>query len=128
MTHVPAPYVRPTGTDAASMTHAKRTRFNRLLIDAAYHRLPTVELMLARENTAASIKAPMADECPTWSNLRVRFDQLALIQFFQSRHLKATGKEISRAEVIAACMAFALPHILELPEFSAPRGTASTDA
>jgi hypothetical protein len=104
------------------MTLEKRTRYSRLLASSAYTRLPTIELMNARENTAASISSPTAHEVPKWSNLRVRFDQLALIQFFQSRHLKATGKEISRAEVMAACMAFALPHMLDRPEFSATTG------
>ena len=44
---------------------------------------------------------------------------MAIINMMQSRHLKATGKEISRAEVLAALMAEGLERTLNHAEFSA---------
>lgn len=54
---------------------------------------------------------------PSWTSIQIRIDQMAVIEIFQTRHLKATGKEISRAEVLAALMAEGLECILNQADF-----------
>jgi hypothetical protein len=59
----------------------------------------------------------------------VRLDHIALIDLLQRRHLNATGREIGRAEVLAALMAAGLPRLLDHPDFAEDRKTkANRDA
>ncbi|WP_436399418.1 hypothetical protein [Roseobacter sp. S98] len=54
---------------------------------------------------------------PTWTTTRIRIEQMATLSLLQRRHLKATGKEISRAEVLAALMATGLEVIINHEDF-----------
>jgi len=68
------------------------------------------------QQRASSAKYPWQDR-PTWTNARIRIDQMATLELLQKRHLKATGKEISKAEVLAALMACGLDTIINHEDF-----------
>ncbi len=51
--------------------------------------------------------------------MRVRIDQAALLDLLRQRHLRNTGKELSRAEALAAIMSDGLEALVNRDEFRA---------
>ncbi len=74
--------------------------------------------------TNAARKAPW-DDRPRWSTTRLRVEQMAVIEMLQTRHLRVTGKEISRSEVLAVLMAEGLENTLNHADFGAKKLTIS---
>lgn len=118
-------YTRPTKTKAAAVGERNRARWTRHLRKRVFTLVDATEVMVAEE--ASSLDAirrqmkgprnlPWADR-PRWATLQIRIDQMAVIEMLQARHLKVTGKEISKAEVLAALMAEGLPSIINHTEF-----------
>lgn len=118
-------YTRPTKTRATSVGERKRTRWARHLQSKAYSLTATPEVMAAEETSSLNaihrhMNSPRHvgwDDRPRWVTTRLRIDQMAVLEMLQARHLNATGKEISRAEVLAALMAEGLERILNHSNF-----------
>lgn len=112
-----AGYIRPSKTKAAAVGERNRTRWTRHLRKKLFTLVKPMEFMTAEEGaTNAARKAPW-DDRPRWATTRLRVEQLAIIELLQTRHLIATGKEISRSEVLAALMAEGLERTLNHPDF-----------
>ncbi|MEO1140505.1 MAG: hypothetical protein AAFW87_13750 [Pseudomonadota bacterium] len=118
-------YQRPTGSKATAVGDRNRRRWSRHLRERIASLISPVDFMTAEESHTldaikrqrmASSKYPWQDR-PTWTTTRVRIDQMATLSLLQRRHLKATGKEISRAEVLAALMATGLEAIINHEDF-----------
>lgn len=118
-------YTRPIGSDATTVGERNRTRWTRYLRKRLKELVHPMAFISATENSvadalqqqrASSAKYPWQDR-PTWTNARIRIDQMATLELLQKRHLKATGKEISKAEVLAALMACGLDTIINHEDF-----------
>ena len=118
-------YTRPTGSKATAVGDRNRRRWSRHLRERIKSLVSPLAFMNAEENhilseinrqRSASCKYPWEDR-PTWATTRIRIDQLATLSLLQKRHLKATGKEISKAEVLAALMAIGLDTIINHEDF-----------
>lgn len=113
-------YTRPAKTKASAVGTINRRRWNRQLRSKVFSLIKPIEFMAAEEGAVnAARKNPYGDR-PAWVTTRIRIDQLALLEVLQARHLKATGKEISKAEVLAALMAAGLETVLEYEIFENP--------
>ena len=122
-------YKRPSKTKAAELGDRNRQRWARHLRHKLSSLVSANELMLAREtvNTDAVHRQkeqprhyPWFDR-PQWASVRIRIDQMATVEMLQRRHLEATEKEISRAEVLAALMASGLEAIINHEDFGGTR-------
>lgn len=114
-------YTRPVKTSASAVGERNRTRWSRLLRKKLFEVFPTVEIMAAEESAVnAALGKRRTSERPNWTTVRVRIDQSAALGMLQERHLEATGKEISRAEALAALMAAGLSAVLQHEAFKAP--------
>lgn len=111
-------YTRPTNTSATKVGDLKRTRWTRKLEGTASIHLTPVEMLAARESVANATRKDPFGAVPAWTSMRLRRDQLAVIIALQARHLSATGKEISRNEVLAALMAAGMSAIIAHNDFS----------
>lgn len=118
-------YQRPTGSKATAVGDRNRRRWSRHLRERLAALVATSEFLAAEEGftldaihrqRAAPRNSPWQDR-PTWTTARIRIDQLATLSVLQMRHLEATGKEISRAEVLAALMATGLENIINHEDF-----------
>lgn len=118
-------YTRPTGSKATAVGDRNRRRWSRYLRERITSLVSATDFMTAEESQTlhaikrqrlASNKYPWQDR-PTWTTTRIRVDQLATLSLLQKRHLKATGKEISKAEVLAALMATGLETIINHEDF-----------
>lgn len=118
-------YQRPTGSNATAVGERNRRRWSRYLRERLSALVAPMDLMTAEESSTldefrhqrtAPNKYPWQDR-PTWTTARIRIDQMATLSLLQKRHLKATGKEISRAEVLAALMATGLETIIKHEDF-----------
>lgn len=118
-------YQRPTGSNATALGDRKRRRWSRHLRERIASLMPPMDFMHAEEShtrdaikrqRTSSDKSAWRDR-PKWTTARIRIDQLATLSLLQRRHLKATGKEISRAEVLAALMATGLEAIINHKDF-----------
>lgn len=105
-------YTRPSKTKATAVGERNRARWTRHLRKKLVSLVPTIEIMSADEGTTNAARKMPWDERPRWITTRIRIDQMTVIAMLQARHLRATGKEISRAEVLAALMAEGLERIL----------------
>ena len=123
------PYQRPSKTKASAVGERNRQRWTRLLRQKLSSLVSATELMLAEEvaNSDAVHRQrnqprhyPWFDR-PRWVSIRIRIDQMAAIEMLQRRHLQATEKEISRAEVLAALMATGLETIIKHEDFGDTR-------
>lgn len=76
-----------------------------------------MELLNADEGETNTARKMPWDDRPRWASIQIRIDQMAVIEMLQARHLKAIGKESSRAEVLAALMAEGLERILNHANF-----------
>ena len=120
-----AQYQRPTGSNATSVGDKNRRRWSRYLRGKVFELFKPIDFLNAEESVVGDAylkqmqhhkKGPWYDR-PSWVSTRIRTDQMALINIFQSRHLEATGKEISKAEVLAALMAAGLETIIHHNDF-----------
>lgn len=118
-------YTRPTKTKATAVGDRNRTRWSRHLRRRLCELLPPTEFLAAEEGEIAEAirrqrngphGAPWYDR-PKWLTTRIRTEQTTAIRMLQKRHLKTTGKEISRAEVLAALMAAGLETIINHADF-----------
>lgn len=116
MTH-PA-YTRPTKTKATAVGQRGRTFWARLLRKKAWNVFPGVDLMAAEESLICAIRRRPGQDRAAWTSVRTRVDQAALLDVLRSRHLKNTGKEISRSEALAALMFAGLETIVNRDEFT----------
>ena len=118
-------YQRPVGSKATSVGDRNRTRWSRNLRKHVFNLLKPIDFMTEEEtciNSAVQRQRTQTrnavwQDRPTWVTTRIRTDQMAILNLLQKRHLKATGKEISKAEVLAALMAAGLEPILNHPDF-----------
>jgi hypothetical protein len=118
-------YTRPTKTKATAVGERNRARWTRHLRRTLFTLMDPTEVMAAEEaTTLGAIRRQMQGprnrpwvDRPRWATLQIRIDQMAVIEMLQARHLKATEKEISKAEVLAALMADGLERILKQADF-----------
>ncbi len=110
-------YTRPAKTMATALGERNRTRWTRHLRKKLFALVPAIDFMAAEEGATNTAQKMHWDERPHWASIQIRVDQMAMIEMLQARHLKATGKEISRAEVLAALMAEGLECILRHADF-----------
>ena len=118
-------YSRPIGSKATAVGERNRTRWSRYMRKRLFDLVPPMEFMCAEETStldAAQLqrKSPskrLWQDRPTWVTARIRADQMATLDLLQKRHLKTTGKEISKAEVLAALMASGLETIINHEDF-----------
>lgn len=115
-------YNRPTKTKATALGERNRARWTLHLRNKLFALVPVIEFMAAGEGATNTARKMPWDERPRWVSIQIRIDQMAVIEVLQARHLKATGKEISRAEVLAALMAEGLGRVLNIADFG---GTAA---
>ena len=110
-------YTRPSKTKATAVGERNRARWTRHLRKKLFTLVTPMEFMTAEEGaTNAARKAPW-DDRPRWATARLRVEQMAVIEMLQRRHLKVTGKEISRSEVLAALMAEGLERTINHANF-----------
>jgi len=110
-------YTRPAKTKATALGERERARWTHHLRKKLFALVPAIEFMAAEEGLTNTARKMPLDERPRWVSIQIRIDQMAVIEMLQARHLKATGKEISRAEVLAALMAEGLERILDHSDF-----------
>lgn len=118
-------YTRPAKTKATAVGELNRARWTRHLRKKLFTLVAATEVMVAEEaSILEAIRRQMQgsrnrpwEDRPRWATLQIRIDQVAVIEMLQARHLKATGKEISKAEVMAALMAEGLERILSHANF-----------
>lgn len=114
-------YTRPAKTPATSVGWNRRSSWSRLLRRQAMDTLPRADLFAAEEETAKTIRARKGQDRAAWTSVRVRFDVAATLSVLQRLHLEATGKEISKAEVLAALMTAGLRTIANHADFGGVR-------
>lgn len=119
-------YIRPSKTAASKLGERRRHYWSRLLRKKALWFLPVIDMMAAEETHANIARSRRGQNKAAWINISLRIDQIAVVEVLQKLHLKNTGKEISRAEVLAALMAAGLDRIAASPEFNT--GTATRAA
>lgn len=112
-----ATYNRPTKTKAAAVGERNRARWTPHLCKKLFSLTTPIEFLNAEEGAANTARKLPWDDRPRWATLQIRIEQVAVIEMLQARHLKATGKEISKAEVLAALMAEGLERILDHANF-----------
>lgn len=125
-------YERPIGSDATSIGERQRSRWSRYLRQRLFASITPIDFANSEESVIHGVTCkqpnnrnrPVGQERPTWTNARVRTDQMAVLNLLQKRHLKATGKEISKGEVLAALMVAGLGPILNHRDFG---GSSSND-
>lgn len=113
-------YTRPTKSKASAVGERNRTRWSRhlrkkLLILTDGMTGETPEEIAALE--ALRYQAKGHGRTPRWATLRIRRGQMATLELLQMRHLQSTGKETSKAEVLAALMAGGLESVLNHKDF-----------
>ena len=127
-------YTRPAKTKATALGERNRARWTRHLRKKLFMAVPTLAVMAEEEasildairrQTNAARHWPWAGR-PRWASIQIRIEQMAIIEMLQTRHLMATGREISRAEVLAALMAEGLDRIINHADFGG--GPADADA
>ena len=114
-------YTRPSKSNATAIGERSRARWCRLLRKKLFSLIPPVEYLAAEEGSVNNARNNPFEGRPAWVTARIRIDQMATLELLQARHLAATGKEISRAEVLAALMAAGLETVLNLDEFGGTR-------
>lgn len=114
-------YTRPTKTSAASLGQQARTRWSTALRKKASHLLMPIEFMAAAVAIEKATRSRPGYQRAAWTSVRTRIDQVAVLEVLRQRHLTNTGKEISRAETLAALMAAGLPVVLEQKPFCRPQ-------
>ena len=112
-----ATYTRPTKTKATAVGERNRARWTRHLRKKLFSLVKPIEFMNAEEGAMNTARKKPWDDRPQWATTRLRIDQMAAIEMLKARHLNATGKEISRAEVLAALMAEGLERTLNHANF-----------
>ena len=120
-----AHYRRPTGSKATAVGDKNRRRWSSYLRAKVFDIFKPIEFLSAEEAAVCeALRKQMAGnrrgrwhDRPSWVSTRIRTDQMAIINILQSRHLKAAGKEISKAEVLAALMAAGLEAIINHHDF-----------
>lgn len=110
-------YTRPTMTDAAKLGERRRHQWSDLLRQRSLCALPVVDLKAAEETHASIARSRRGQNKAAWINTSLRVDQIAVVEVLQKLHLENTGKEISRAEVLAALMAAGLQSIVNHENF-----------
>ncbi|MDQ2091060.1 hypothetical protein NO357_14240 [Marimonas arenosa] len=68
--------------------------------------------MAAEETISSTISKRRGQDKAAWTSIRARSVQVALLDVLRKRHLENTGKEVSRAEVLAALMSEGLERLL----------------
>lgn len=113
-------YTRPTATKATSVGQRGRTLWADLLDKQACVLLPAIDVMAAKEVLASAIRKRPGRDHAAWMSVRTRVAQTAILDVLRARHLKNTGREISRSEVLAALMAAGLRASVNRREFGTP--------
>lgn len=110
-------YIRPLKTKATAVGERSRARWTRHLRKKLFTLVTPMEFMNADEGATNGVRQAPWEHGPRWATTRIRAEQMAVIEMLQSRHLRATGKEISRSEVLAVLMAEGLERTLNHPDF-----------
>ncbi|MGX0975207.1 hypothetical protein ACSSVY_000909 [Roseovarius sp. MBR-51] len=121
-------YIRPTKTDASKLGERRRHYWSRLLRQKALWFLPILDMMAAEETHANIARSRRGQNKSAWINISLRIDQIAVVGVLQKLHLKNTGKEISRAEVVAALMAAGLEAVLASDDFKTGNDTRAASS
>jgi hypothetical protein len=121
-------YIRPTKTDASKLGERRRHHWSRLLRQKALWLLPIIDMMTAEQTHANIARSRRGQNKAAWINISLRIDQIAVVEVLQKLHLRNTGKEISRAEVVAALMASGLQTVLASEEFKTGSTTRAASA
>ena len=121
-------YIRPTKTDASKLGERRRHYWSRLLREKALWFLPIIDMMTAEETHTKIARSRRGQNKAAWINISLRIDQIAVVEVLQKLHLRNTGKEISRAEVLAALMAAGLETVLDSEEFKTGSDTRAASA
>lgn len=114
-------YNRPVGTKATAVGNCNRGSWTRQLRERLHALVPKNEFIAATSDVTPQTENISWDKGQVWTSTRIRNDHLAVISLLQTRHLKNTGKEISRAEVLAALMAAGLEPVINTLPFSPAR-------
>ncbi|WP_299789448.1 hypothetical protein [uncultured Marivita sp.] len=112
-------YNRPVKTAATRKGEKARRRWSTALRSSAFRHLSPVEVMLNEEAAIGDLRQHPGQERAAWTTMRVRIDQAALLDLLRQRHLRNTGKELSRAEALAAIMSDGLEALVNRDEFRA---------
>ncbi|WP_371157002.1 hypothetical protein [Jannaschia sp. 2305UL9-9] len=110
-------YRRPQATNGTRVGARNRRRWSDRLGRKLSEIVPSFDRMQADKDACDDPQRASRDSGANWVSVRIRVSQMAVIQLLQGRHLSATGKEISRAEVLAALMAVSLASIIENEDF-----------
>lgn len=112
-------YTRPAGTKATALGNRNRGRWTLHLRKRLLALVPLAEANATETGGAVKGRKTSLVERSQWTSTRIRDEHLAVINLLQARHLRNTGKEISRAEVLAALMAAGLEPVINNAQFSA---------
>lgn len=110
-------YIRPAKTKAAAVGERNRARWTHHLRKKLFALVKPSEFMNPANGAANSVAKAPWENCPRWATTPIRAEQMAIIELLQTRHLRVTGKEISRSEVLAVLMAEGLERTLNHPDF-----------
>lgn len=110
-------YTRPAKTKATAVGERNRARWTRNLRKKLFALVTPIEFLNAEEGATNAARKMPWDDRPRWVSIQIRIDQMAVIEMLQSRHLKVTGKEISKSEVLAALMSDGLERIFNHADF-----------
>jgi len=98
-------------------SYAARSKFSRALAEKAKHHLGILPVMTAEQDVINRSKT--RDPAKRgWTAMTVRASDIAVIELVRERFQQATGKSISKPEVMSAMMAEGLPGLLKREDFS----------
>jgi len=101
-------YTRPAKTEATAVGERNRSRWTRLLRSRSLLLFQPIDYLLAEEKAYAKARRSKDFHRHAWLSIGIRADHMAVLEVLQAHDLEATGKEIARAEVMAALMAAGL--------------------
>lgn len=113
-------YKRPQKADKARhMPADARFKWIDKLHSIARNLMLPIDLLAAEEHYLHAARARPGGNRNPWINCQLRARHMAVIEVLQRAHLKNTGQEISRSEVVAALMAAGLDEVLHHKDFQA---------
>jgi hypothetical protein len=97
-------------------SYAARSKFSRILAEKAKRHFGTLEVITAEQDVINRSKT--RDPAKRgWTAMTVRASDIAVIELARSRFQQATGKSLSKPEVMSALMAEGLHCLLNREDF-----------
>lgn len=119
-------YNRPeAGDPSKDRGYEQRRRWSDRLRGIVHRHLEPVEIAL-EEHQAKNPEGATEWNQREWLTIPLRAEQVAVVDVMRKRHLANIGKEISRADTVAAFMAAGLVDLIKQLEFDDPRKNAAT--